>query len=58
MEKYSLRTRSMPEKVISREGSTARFFVLDCVNNGDQNFVVWDLDILEKTGKVRVYPLL
>lgn len=48
----------MPEKVISREGSTARFFFLDCVNNGDQNFVVWDLDILEKTGKVRVYSLL
>jgi len=41
-----------------REGSTAKFFFLDCVNNGDQNFVIWDVDILGKTGEVTVYSLL
>ena len=41
-----------------REGSTAKLFFLDCVNNGDQNFVIWDEDILGKTGEVTVYSLL
>jgi len=38
--------------------STATIFFLDCVSKGDQNFVIWDVDMLGKTARVRVYSLL
>ena len=42
-----------------REGSTAKFFFLDCINNGDQNFVVWDVDIHGKNRQGKgLFPAL
>jgi hypothetical protein len=42
----------------TRDGGEAKFFFCDCVDNGDQNFVVWDVNFREKKASIRVYSLL
>ena len=41
-----------------REGSKLHLFWADNVSNGAQNFVVWEVDILTKTGTAKAYSLL
>ena len=41
-----------------QEGSMVKLFFTDAVNNGDQNFVTWDIDIPDKHAKVRYFSLL
>jgi len=41
----------------TRKGSTVKLYFTDAVNNGDQNFVTWDIDMLSKKAKVRYFSL-
>ena len=41
-----------------REGSMVKLFFTDAVNNGDQNFVAWDIDMPGKHAKVRYFSLV
>ena len=41
----------------TRKGSTVKLYFTDAVNNGDQNFVTWDIDMLSKKAKVRYFFL-
>ena len=41
-----------------REGSKLNLFFTDNVSNGAQNFVVWEVDLLTKTGTATAYSLL
>ena len=41
-----------------REGSMVKLFFTDAVNNGDQNFVTWDIDMPGKHAKVRYFSLV
>ena len=41
-----------------RESSMVKLFFTDAVNNGDQNFVTWDIDMPGKHAKVRYFSLV
>ena len=41
----------------TRKGSTVKLYFTDAVNNGDQNFVTWEIDMLSKKAKVRYFSL-
>ena len=40
-----------------RMGATMKFYFTDAINNGAINFVIWDVDLLEKTAQVTYYEL-
>tara|TARA_B100001057_G_scaffold73220_1_gene67552 strand:+ start:68 stop:502 length:435 start_codon:yes stop_codon:yes gene_type:complete len=40
-----------------RTGSMVKFYFTDAINNGAMNFVMWDVDLLEKKADVRYFEL-
>jgi hypothetical protein len=40
-----------------RTGSMVKFYFTDAINNGAMNFVMWDVDLLEKKANVRYFEL-
>jgi len=40
-----------------REGGLLKFYFTDAVSNGATNFVIWDVNILEKKAEVKYYEL-
>jgi hypothetical protein len=40
-----------------RTGSMVKFYFTDAINNGAMNFVMWDVNLLEKKADVRYFEL-
>jgi len=40
-----------------RDGALMKFYFTDAINNGAMNFVMWDVDILQKKANVKYYEL-
>jgi hypothetical protein len=40
-----------------RNGALVKFYFTDAVNNGAINFVMWDVDILQKKAEVKYFEL-
>ena len=40
-----------------RDGEMLKFYFTDAVSNGATNFVIWDVNILEKKAEVKYYEL-
>ena len=40
-----------------RNGQFLKFYFTDAINNGAMNFVMWDVDILNKTAEVKYFEL-
>ena len=40
-----------------RDGGMLKFYFTDAVSNGATNFVIWDVNILEKKAEVKYYEL-
>ena len=40
-----------------RKGALVKFYFTDAINNGAMNFVMWDVNLLEKKAAVKYFEL-